>query len=299
MSADVQAGASLFGGGFGDDDGDTFGAAEDTANASDEDNESDEGTASEDEDAAAAAVAALQLEDSATPTWYSSVPYSPFYVRNIGEYLPPAERDTAAEDAILDEADSKPSKSGPKGEFNELKWAMEAYEQSMKVDSLFERFVQRTNLEPTQCLRYDFGGAPLPYQADRVYDELFPQPVAGSGGVPVTRPDFVAGSAAPKRSFTSDRLPRCPSCNALRSFECQLMPNVINVLKAAKGKTTQTDEERKAELERVLVRKGVTDERGTMEWGTCMVFSCSKDCTSGKEPVAVWREEHVLVQWEA
>ena len=101
------------------------------------------------------------------------------------------------------------------------------------------------------------------------------------------------------------------------------MPNLINVLKTSTNSTSnsktspQTDEERKRELERLLKGKTVTEIDGKdagdeeevrgMEWGTCMVFSCEKDCCladsteCGKdkeEAKECWREELVLVQWE-
>ena len=60
---------------------------------------------------------------------------------------------------------------------------------------------------------------------------------------------------------------------------------------------------RKEEVERLLKRQG-DDKRG-MEWGTCMVFSCAKDCYGTKpspspslEKKDLWTEELVLVQWE-
>ena len=60
---------------------------------------------------------------------------------------------------------------------------------------------------------------------------------------------------------------------------------------------------RKEEVERLLKRQG-DDKRG-MEWGTCMVFSCAKDCygtkpspSSSPEKKDLWTEELVLVQWE-
>lgn len=146
--------------------------------------------------------------------------------------------------------------------------------------------------------RYDFGGTPMPYQADKVYDELFPSEPAPGTAVVVTRAEFAANAAVPKRPYDPSRLPRCPHCDAPRTFECQLMPNIINFLKSSTASASQTEEERKAELERVLAKKGASQAHSGMEWGTCMIFSCSADCTSGKEPAAVWREEHVLVQWD-
>ena len=62
---------------------------------------------------------------------------------------------------------------------------------------------------------------------------------------------------------------------------------------------------RKEEVERLLKRQG-DDKRG-MEWGTCMVFSCAKDCynygtkpspSPSPEKKDLWTEELVLVQWE-
>ncbi|EJD53421.1 hypothetical protein AURDEDRAFT_111031 [Auricularia subglabra TFB-10046 SS5] len=281
-NASSGLGSQIFGG-FGDDDENDGGISDEEGTAS--------GTASEDEDAAQAAVEAVQklkLSDDVPQTWLSPTPHPVLYVKTVGEYLPaPAPE---PDDKVLDDV------SGGK-EDKELKWAMEAYENSMKLDNLFERFLKRVTLEPQQCIRYDFGGAPLPYQADSIYDQLFPSTPAPGTAVPVTRAGFAVDVVAPRRSFDASRLPRCPHCDAPRAFECQLMPNVINIFKPSAAQK-QTDEERKAELQRVLARQGVSDSRSGMEWGTCMIFSCSKDCSSGTDPVAVWREEHVLVQWD-
>jgi pre-rRNA-processing protein TSR4 len=77
------------------------------------------------------------------------------------------------------------------------------------------------------------------------------------------------------------------------------MPNLINVLRE-QGKRTndgegrggvkesQTEEERQKEVERAL--------KAGMEWGTCFVFSCGKDCCAEGENG--WKEEMVLVQWD-
>lgn len=132
-------GDKIFGGGFGDEDDEDASA----------DDASDDGTASEDEDAAAAATAALaelKLDDGAPRPWLSPSPYAPLYVKSVGEYLP----------ASAPESDAKDIPDGdlPGGkEDKELKWAMEAYEQSLKLDGLFERFVKRVALEPQQGVR--------------------------------------------------------------------------------------------------------------------------------------------------
>ena len=80
------------------------------------------------------------------------------------------------------------------------------------------------------------------------------------------------------------------------------MPNLINVLRPAweeKTKKKLTDEERRKEVERALKGTDKSDKRG-MDWGTCMIFSCEKDCCveNGKEAKEAWREEVVYIQWD-
>jgi pre-rRNA-processing protein TSR4 len=129
--------------------------------------------------------------------------------------------------------------------------------------------------------RYELGSNPLPYQTDAVFQRLFPTSQPG----------------AAKRVFSASSVPKCSRCGSDRVFECQLMPNLINVLGSASGKgstqpsKTISDQERRTAVEREL------KERSGMEWGTAMVFSCAADCCpDGKEHLA---EEEVLIQWEA
>lgn len=90
------------------------------------------------------------------------------------------------------------------------------------------------------------------------------------------------------------------------------MPNLIYVLRETEesltkdvskeqATNTQTEEERRAEIQRALKGGIGSDVRG-MEWGTCMVFSCKEDCCkeddSKAEAKDCWAEELVLVQWE-
>lgn len=88
------------------------------------------------------------------------------------------------------------------------------------------------------------------------------------------------------------------------------MPNLINVFRssassnASNKKKKMTDEERRADVARLLAGSNdaaVSEEKGDMEWGTCMVFTCLADCArgaDGKDVKAVWAEEVVLVQWD-
>lgn len=144
---------------------------------------------------------------------------------------------------------------------------------------------------------YEIGGTPLPFASDAVFNKLFP---ASSGPtLPVTKPDFMVVPAQ-KHTYTPSTIPACPHCAGPRVFECQLMPNLINVLHASQkdGETQKklSDEERRQQVLKEI--KGEAAEgRVDMGWGTCMVFSCQKDC-SDEAAGGCWREELVLVQWD-
>ncbi len=144
--------------------------------------------------------------------------------------------------------------------------------------------------------RYELKGTPLPYASDEVFNKLFPIPSAPT--LPVTKSSFMV-TPARKRTYAPESLPVCPHCRSPRVFECQLMPNLINVLGSnqVEGKRSMTDEERRAEVLKALKRQGTSGRRG-MEWGTCMVFSCENDCAARNEAGSTWREEYVLVQWD-
>ena len=118
----------------------------------------------------------------------------------------------------------------------------------------------------------------------------------------------------------------CARCGGPRTFECQLMPHLISLLRSTEPESKDSDkvagnsqkstgkpekegganalEARRGELEDLL-RKGGTGR--SMEWGTCMIFSCAADCAfegvydnkgERKEAKELWAEELVLVQWE-
>jgi pre-rRNA-processing protein TSR4 len=145
---------------------------------------------------------------------------------------------------------------------------------------------------------YELGGIPLPFSSDNVFDSLFPsQPTPA---LPVTKPAFTVVHT-PKRTYAPS-IAACQSCGAKRVFECQLMPNLINVLRVPDKVETgkMADGERRKMVEKVLKSRESDGEgaRG-MDWGTCMVFSCEKDCCrdlDGKEAEECWREEVVSIQ---
>jgi pre-rRNA-processing protein TSR4 len=212
--------------------------------------------------------------------WRSAPAYTPIYLSTVSEYLPPEPKLKAPSDAqVID------SSADMKGESF---WMSERYEQSLGLDPVFERFARRVAAEGEQCIRYELNGIPLPFASDDVYNKLFPKPLKES--LSVTKPDF-AVVQTDRRIFDLSVVPRCAACKSKRAFECQLMPNLINVVRTKETKTQKmTDEERRKEVEETLCGKG------GMEWGTCLVFSCSEDCCMGTE---AWMEEIVYVQWDA
>ena len=148
--------------------------------------------------------------------------------------------------------------------------------------------------------RYDLGGIPLPFAGDDLYKQLFPLLPGKSGLETVTKAVLNVQDSSIRRGYDPTSIPSCPHCDSRRVFECQLMPNLINIMgsNADGGRGAMTDEGRKEAMRKLL--KGDAEGRG-MEWGTILVFSCEKDCCLGpgnKEKQDAWSEELVLVHWD-
>ncbi|PVG04884.1 hypothetical protein CPB86DRAFT_692680 [Serendipita vermifera] len=210
-----------------------------------------------------------------SPDWSKSPSYRPIYLETESEYLPPPPKAATSSKAAANYSTGKSSGGGED-------WGKEMWEESVNIDDIFARFATRVEARAKQCVRYELDGTPLFYQADPVYRSLHSIP--SGTPVPVTGAAFVVTGAEPKRAYNpsvSPLLSKCPICNSKRRFECQLMPNLINSLKRPDGSTSDTQ----------------------MEWGTCLIFTCEKDCcqvpsAGSGELKECWREEVVLVQWE-
>ncbi|KAG1741043.1 programmed cell death protein 2 [Suillus lakei] len=237
------------------------------------------------------AMASTTIGDS---PWRAAPSFPPLYLSTTSEYLPPPPKTKIPQDAHIEDPADDDSKGG-----KDVSWAFEPYENSLEVDGVFDRFTKRVSNTGEQCLRYELKGIPLPFSSDKVFDRLFPVPAQDP--LPVTKAAFKVVPAI-RRSYSTASISQCPACKAARVFECQIMPNLINVLRASiKDGDAQklTDEQRMKVVQDVLQKKAASDKRG-MEWGTCMIFSCEKDCClddhgGDKE---CWREELVLVQWD-
>ncbi|KAI0820382.1 programmed cell death protein 2 [Trametes gibbosa] len=250
-----------------------------------------ESDSEESDDADDVLVAGMQSASLADSPWKTAPAYPALYLSTVSEYLPPPSKVKVSSGAQTDPDDEK----APKGNDNSGGWDLEGYGDSLDVDHAFERFSKRVSYEGEQCLRYERKGTPLPFASDKVFDRLFPLPPGPPA--PVTKAAFMVAPPR-KRTYVASSIPPCPICKGSRVFECQLMPNLINVLRASEGEQKKlTDEERRAEILRALRNAGASGRRG-MEWGTCMVFSCEKDCSEEDAGGSIWREEYVLVQWD-
>ncbi|KAH7927870.1 hypothetical protein BV22DRAFT_1103431 [Leucogyrophana mollusca] len=258
----------------------------------DSDGESDSSSTSE--QSLITAMASTTLDESA---WTAAPSYTPMYLSTSSEYLPPAPKSKPTSKIRVEDPADDDDKKG-----KDATWAFEGYENSLEVDHVFDRFTKRVSYAGEQCLRYELGGIPLPFSSDKVFENIFVAPPQAP--LPVTKPDFKVVQAG-RRSYSTNFVTPCPACTSSRVFECQLMPNLINVLRAsAKNDGTQkalTDEQRIKAVQEALKQGGNASDKREMEWGTCMIFSCEKDCCvgdDGKDVKECWREEVVLVQWD-
>lgn len=243
--------------------------------------------------APAAEMAKLEIKEGEPVLLAPAPAYLPAqYLSTIDEYLPDPESDSD----LTDDEDESPEQAA---EWRDADGWDKILPKS--VDDVFEKFVRRLETAEdasTQVLRYDFGAVPLAYQStSSVFKTLFP-------GAPTKKPSSEEEDPDLSEYYTEKSIPKCPKCGAKRTFELQLVPQLINVLRpdsfAADGVTVakkeaknMTEEERKKELERIAKGDDANaDGVADMEWGSVYVFGCEGDCVG----VA---EEHVLVDWEA
>ncbi|KAF8498705.1 programmed cell death protein 2 [Russula emetica] len=263
------------------------GSVPDESIGSDDDSASTSSVAS-----AIVAFASVTLVDT---LWQSAPSYPPQYLSTANEYIPPPNKEAPDEPTAGIVDDDGVTQEGHA-------WASEKYEKSMHTDHVFDRFNERTSHEPQQCVRYDLGGIPMPFASDDLYKRLFPLSTEKSTSITVTRAASNVQHSRPGRGYSAASILACPHCGSRRTFEYQLMPNLIIML--GRGSDTEredittTDEQRKEVVQRLLKRD--PDGRG-MEWGTALVFTCEKDCCLGpgnKEKEGAWSEELVLVHWD-
>jgi len=147
---------------------------------------------------------------------------------------------------------------------------------------------------------YEFGGIPLPFSSNSKPYQLLYKSAAPPGGLTtVTRTGHSAASAVPSNSnvrkydSSCSSVARCPHCGSPRTFEMQLMPNLVYIAEKALG---------------LGQREG--NEEMELGWATVWCFVCSADCLDARaSPGGAdsdcegldwqgWREEIALVELE-
>jgi pre-rRNA-processing protein TSR4 len=94
-------------------------------------------------------IVAMSSTTIGTSPWASAPLYPPLYLSTISELLPPPPKaklppGTQVQDPVHD--------GGKEGK--NQSWAFEAYENSLEVDHVFDRFSKRVGFEGEQCVRY-------------------------------------------------------------------------------------------------------------------------------------------------
>ncbi|PWN50763.1 hypothetical protein IE53DRAFT_386929 [Violaceomyces palustris] len=239
--------------------------AEEEAEDDDDDDDDESVDESDDEDQRLAEEmeikAAIADKANKVSDWVKTVSkYPPQYISTI----PEPSLSTKEEDKKLTATQAKALKPDQEFSQEELQsFAKEGYEKMMLdgVDDVFEKFVKRVGVEGSQVVRYEFGGVPLPFHGrGSLYKKLWPK---------------AKRSGPTSEGYNPSCIPPCPACGSSRTFEVQLMPNLVNILRAEtikKGEEQTEDDEvaassnedeksldaeakRRAEIERYLGRK--------------------------------------------
>ena len=104
-------------------------------------NDADE---SDTEDELLTALAATSIGESA---WKSAPSYPPLYLSTESEYIPPPAKPKIPKGVQVEDLDDDDKKD------KDISWAKETYEDSLEVDQVFERFMNRVKHEGEQCVR--------------------------------------------------------------------------------------------------------------------------------------------------
>jgi pre-rRNA-processing protein TSR4 len=110
-----------------------------------EDVENDDGDNASTSSSVSSIVVALATATLTDSSWQFSPSYRPQYLSTISEYLPPPKQPPTMSTAGAAVDDGDTQKGHP--------WATEKYENSMRTDHVFDRFVERAAHEPQQCVR--------------------------------------------------------------------------------------------------------------------------------------------------
>ncbi|KAI9222407.1 programmed cell death protein 2 [Blastocladiella britannica] len=173
-------------------------------------------------------------------------------------------------DGMLDRPPGASSASNDRGNQDDAEgtWdaGAEGYEHTSVrgLDKHLQQFVEQVEDNPKQVARYCHRGDPLMY-SERAVIHAPPAPVSA---------DAPQRKNAPAASLGNKTVPPCGACGAPRVFEFQLMPSVLSLLPIEEFVPRPTAEE----VERIGNNPRLW-HRG-MEFGTVLVYVCSKDCVT-------------------
>ncbi|ORX55988.1 hypothetical protein BCR36DRAFT_320712 [Piromyces finnis] len=182
------------------------------------------------------------------------------------------EDDYSHEKKLIEEYEKQNKLNGNNS--TDINWGEEKYEKSDNkyYNKVFRKFNEVVQEEPEQCLRYCIKGEPLFYDNDDIS----------------------------KKYSNSKNIPKCERCGALRTFEFQLMPNLLSILPTEKflNKHKPYKNIRNIKDVNTISKSDLINQFDTgMEWGTILVFTCSKDCDMDElkqkeiEDDGMWRED--------
>jgi len=212
--------------------------------------------------------------------YWSEGKFFPDYYLDMDLDQPSAEKDDYAhEKKLIEEYEKQNKLKGNDG--SEINWGDEKYEKTDNkyYNKVFRKFNEVVQEEPEQCLRYCIKGEPLFYDNDEIS----------------------------KKYSNPKNIPKCERCGAMRTFEFQLMPNMLSVLPTEKFITKRKPRKNIHNIKDInnISRSDLINQFDTgMEWGTILVFTCSKDCdmdeiykqsssssSNDKEDDGMWRED--------
>jgi pre-rRNA-processing protein TSR4 len=128
------------------------------------------------------------------------------------------------------------------------------------MDKTFEHFGNIIQYYPDQCLRYQFNGNPLLYHNQ---DDISRKILKVSGKKQQAKMNF-------------DNIKHCEKCGNERTFEMQLMPQLLSYLSLNSNASSSNKGE---ELNLQLKGQNFLDQFDLgLEFGTVLVFSCKNDC---------------------
>ncbi|RHZ44707.1 hypothetical protein Glove_712g37 [Diversispora epigaea] len=222
----------------------------------------------------------LSLQSSTT--WPKKISYFP------GKYIYVTEEIIESKSISLDNCKDYNNNNNNNNENGD--WVGEEYEKPSLpkgVDKAFMKFMKRVNEFPNQCIRYEFNGQPLLYNQSDITAKLLLSSISSS-------------QYYYSKKIITHKLPKCPKCGSIRVFEFQLMPNILCVLPINNKNNDDDDDDDDRSNNNNNNNNNISQFNFGMEWGTIMIFTCSKDCELegvGTNNVSYY-EELVLIQYE-